>query len=503
MFLQLILFHVTIRSSFFIVSSYEGGMMIHTALLDKAEIVKRSDGTAFARLGSGLTFQDVIPHLNKMGYMMPHGECITVGLGGYFLNNGNHPESLNYERFYNERPYLSKITGVDYDGNVFTIDKTGLTYVQPNKNIPEDVMNTRKALTETLGKKLEKGLEESGRPYPPSASSVMRLMQTYGASLMIATEFEIELIEQREPNWFIIAYPMKLVEENKDLVQELVDFTAQVEEDDLSCGLAYFTDLLPGGLDGILVKCMDWNDNGDSILEKLPEGHTEIKRVPFSAFFTWNNDSYGMGWTPHFFMEAISDFNLANGVRKWRETILTMSKSNNPCKSCMLELNIIVNKGIYTFDMMCGADIDKQNECSDFTFDMQENVVGDRSKLYKQNLPSCKANPMWEQQTVEYGSAYPIAQKLKEAWDSEMFVDFWLGINHKASDQSCEATQVQPVGATCRKYGIKAKDLVKAVKRDAKSQCRKVFKYSSVMKQNRSCAKDWKKHATGMPIVLE
>jgi len=477
--------------------------MIHTALLDKAEIVKRSDGTAFARLGSGLTFQDVIPHLNKMGYMMPHGECITVGLGGYFLNNGNHPESLNYERFYNERPYLSKITGVDYDGNVFTIDKTGLTYVQPNKNIPEDVMNTRKALTETLGKKLEKGLEESGRPYPPSASSVMRLMQTYGASLMIATEFEIELIEQREPNWLIISYPITLVEENNDLVQELVNFTAQVEEDDLSCGLAYFTDLLPGGLDGILVKCMDWNDNGDSILEKLPKGHAEIKILPFSAVFTWNKNSYGMGWTPHFFYEPISNFNLANGVEKWRETILTMSKPNNPCKSCMLELNIIVNKGIYTFDMMCGADIDKQNECSDFTFEMQENIVGDRFKFYKQNLPSCKANPMWEEQMVEYGSAYTIAQDLKKAWDSEMFVDFWLGINHKASDQSCEATQVQPVGATCRKYGIKAKDLVKAVKRDAKSQCRKVFKYSSVMKQNLQCAKKWKKRATDLPIFVE
>jgi len=100
----------------------------------------------------------------------------------------------------------------------------------------------------------------------------MRLMQTYGASLMIATEFEIELIEQREPNYLIIAYPMTLVEENKDLVQELVDFTAQVEgENDLSCGLSYFTDLLPGGLDGIVVKCMDWNNNGDSILEKLPK----------------------------------------------------------------------------------------------------------------------------------------------------------------------------------------------------------------------------------------
>lgn len=113
--------------------------------------MKRSDGTAFARLGSGLNFQDIIPQLNKMGYMMPHGECITVGLGGYLLNNGNHPESQNYERIYNERPYLSKITGVDYDGNVFAIDKTGLTYVQPNRNTSVDVMNARKALTEALG----------------------------------------------------------------------------------------------------------------------------------------------------------------------------------------------------------------------------------------------------------------------------------------------------------------------------------------------------------------
>lgn len=209
-----------------------------------------------------------------------------------------------------------------------------------------------------------------------------------------------------------------------------------------------------------------------------------------------------MGWTPQFFSESISDFNLANGVKKWRKIMLTMSKPDNPCKSCMFELDIYGNKYI-SFDMMCGAEIDKQNECSDFTFEMQEKIVGNRSKFYKQNLPSCRANPMWEQQTVEYGLAYPIAKQLKEAWDSQIFVDFWLGINHKASDQSCEATQVQPVGAICKRYGIKAKDLVKAVKRDAKSLCQKVFKYSSLMKQNRHCVKVWKKRATDLPIFLE
>lgn len=480
----------------------DGGMMIHTALLNKAEVVKRANGTAFARLGAGLNFQDVVPQLNSMGYLMPHGECITVGLAGYHLNTGGHPETDNWSRFYGDQPFLSKMTAVDYDGNVFTIDDKGLTYLDPSPNMDASARNVRKELTQALGDQLELALAQGPSGVEPAASSTLRLMQNYGANLIVATEFEIELVPRSEPDYFLITYPVALVVADVNLVQALVDFMFGVDEEELSCGIVFMTDALPGNVDGISLKCMDWQGRGRAFLaQQVPVGYKSLKRVPYSGFFVWNKDSYGLGWTPQFFVEPVALFNAASGVEKWRQIILAMSRPDSPCTSCMLELNR--GPGLYYNDMMCGAEGAGQDQCSDFTYEQQASLLGERPNFYKRNLPSCRANPRWQPENLGYGLLYPLAQQLKQAWDSGGVVDFWLGINHEDNDKACEATHVQEIGATCKAHGITALDLVAAVRNDATSRCAKVYKYPSTTEQNTKCAMKWERCATSLKIIDE
>merc|ERR1719183_935666 len=131
----------------------------------------------------------------------------------------------------------------------------------------------------------------------------------------------------------------------------------------------FMTEMVGDGQDAVALKCIDWLDQGPGpMVAGLPEGYEEPQKVLYGAFFTWNKDSYGMGWTPQFFFEPMPYFDAAGGVEKWRQAMLEMSKPDSPCQSCMTELNYLPHSNhLYTFDMMCGAPRKKQDACSDFT----------------------------------------------------------------------------------------------------------------------------------------
>merc|ERR1719382_660680 len=113
----------------------DGGVMIHTERMNDIKVFRRPDGSAYVRAGAGLTFDQLVPRLAKMNYSMPHGECLTVGLGGWALNLGNHPELKNFDNKwgYNGKGFINKITMVSYKGSIFTVDKDGIDLVELGK----------------------------------------------------------------------------------------------------------------------------------------------------------------------------------------------------------------------------------------------------------------------------------------------------------------------------------------------------------------------------------
>ena len=85
----------------------------------------------------------------------------------------------------------------------------------------------------------------------------MRALQTWGANLMIATEFEIELVKRAEPYYCLIQYPLKKIKDDETLLERLVDFALNVNDEEYSCGLFFMTDMLPHNVDAVSLKCID------------------------------------------------------------------------------------------------------------------------------------------------------------------------------------------------------------------------------------------------------
>merc|ERR1719330_1409193 len=130
-----------------------------------------------------------------------------------------------------------------------------------------------------------------------SASDIMRVMQVWGASLAIATEFEIELIPKPEPGFFQVTYGISdLLDEaggrGKQLMQALFDAVADGGPDpDLDCGIFYASHYFQGSQEGaIALKCADWaSPTGASIKKVAPAGYREFGPKG-SGFLFWTKD---------------------------------------------------------------------------------------------------------------------------------------------------------------------------------------------------------------------
>jgi len=490
----------------------DGGVMVHTGQLKDARVFRRPNGTAFVRAGAGLTFDELIPRLAKMGYSMPHGECLTVGLGGWLLNLGQHPELKNYDNAWgygDGNPFLIKATFVDYTGSIFTIDKDGIHLVELGQTSWLE-WNARALKTKTLAATLWAGTFLA-KVDIVAVSNVMRIFNMYGASLAIATEFEIELIPKPEPGFFQVTYSMSdLLDEaggrGAQLMQALFDVVANGGPDpDLDCGIFYASHYFQGSKEGaVALKCADWaSPTGASIRRVAPPGFREFGPKA-SGFLFWTKDSPGKGWVPLWNYEDLEQFVQADGVEKYRDYLRKID-GPNPCDACSSELMFMLKPSRTAnvmFDNFCTATQSNQDACSAFVLQLKESFLGDRNVGYKQNLPSCHANPDWKSDVVEYASgASIIAGQLKFSWDRRKQVDFWLGIGHKGNGDLCAAAKVQEAGATCLQHGITSDDLVQAQLDDVRSKCPAWESYDDFGRQNNECSAYVYRTATPLPVT--
>jgi hypothetical protein len=495
----------------------DGGVMIHTGRLKDARVFRRPNGTAFVRAGTGLTFDELIPRLAKMGYSMPHGECLTVGLGGWSLNLGQHPELKNFDNAWgygDGNPFLIKATFVDYTGSIFTVDKGGINLVELGQTSRLE-WEARALKTKTLAATLAAGAFLANVDIV-AVSNIMRIFNMYGASLAIATEFEIELIPKPEPGFFQVTYGISdLLDEaggrGKQLMQALFDVVAEGgPAPDLDCGIFYASHYFQGSNEGaIALKCADWaSPTGASIRRVAPPGFREFGPKA-SGFLFWTKDSPGKGWVPVWNSENLERFVQAGGVEKYRDYLRKLEQGDesgpNPCDACSSELMYMLKPSTsenVMFDNFCSATQSNQDACSAFVLQIKESFLGGRQAGYKQNLPSCHANPKWKSEVVEYSNgASIISGQLKFSWDRRDQVDFWLGVGHKGNGDLCEAAKVQEAGATCQQHGITSDDLVEAQLNDVRSKCPAWESYDDFDRQNNDCTTYVYNTATPLPVT--
>jgi len=496
----------------------DGEAMIHTGQLKDARVFRRPDGTAYLRAGTGLTFDEVVPRLAKMGYSMPHGECLTVGVGGWNFNVGQHPELKNFDNEwgYNGSAFLTKATFVDYDGTIFTVDRTGITLVELG-NISRIAWELKALNTKTAAAAMWAGQAIMNEIDIVAVSNIMRVFKAYGASLAIATEIEVELVPKPEPGFFGVVYGVNDILDERDgrgkkLMQDIVDVVINSGADPrIDCGIFYADGYFPGTLEGALaLKCADWSSrSGASLRTVVPAGYRQFAPKK-SGFLFWSRDSYGKGWVPAWHAEKVPGFQQAGGAEKYRDYIRSLDRGDkygpNPCDSCSSELMFMlkpVRNAHIMFDNLCSASRDNQNECSAFVLRIKEEFLGEREILYKQNLPSCATNRKWKGQVAEYMSgAYLIAQALKRDWDHRGVVDFWLGVGHEGNGGSCEATHTQAVGATCQQNGITPEDLVEAELDYVRGKCPAFESYENFDDQNNKCSDYIYDVATPLPLTI-
>jgi len=445
---------------------------------------------------------------------MPHGECLTVGLGGWALNMGNHPELKNMDNKwgYNGTAFINKITMVSYAGSIFTVSKNGIELVELGNESWLGWKN-RKVLTT-----IKAGLLDLFSPDLVASGNVMKAFKIWGASLAIATEFEIELLPKPEPSFWQVTYGLNDILDDKggrgaQLMKAIVDVVANAGSDPnlaLDCGIFFATQYFQGSQEGVVaLKCTDLaSETGETVARWAPAGYRKIEPKK-SGFAFWALNSYGKGWVPMFHTEKLDEFLEVGGSEKYRTYLRELEHGDaagpNPCDSCLSELMYMLRPGEtkrIMFDSFCTGGRSNQDACSAFAFRVKDKFLGNRETLYKQNLPSCKANPKWKTQLGEYGIAGWLAGSImKSNWDPQGVHKFWLGLGEKNNAGTCEAAHTQPVGETCQRHGITPDSLVQAELAKVRSKCPAFRSYSDFDSQNNLCSQHIYDSASALSVT--
>lgn len=108
-----------------------GGLHIDLRDLDTVELRKRREGENsppeyqesgwLATVGTGNTFEKILAKIDRERFSFVHGECLTVGVGGFFLHGGAHGGALSGMYGYGSEQ-LEHIEVVLADGSLRSLD---------------------------------------------------------------------------------------------------------------------------------------------------------------------------------------------------------------------------------------------------------------------------------------------------------------------------------------------------------------------------------------------
>ena len=114
----------------------ESGIHIDLRGLNKIKLTNRfpfkPPGPALL-LGPGSTWDHVLQNIPQTKYTMIHGQCLTVGVGGYILGGGTNVVGTS-QRYGNGASHVLEYTMVDAEGNIIKTSENNITILYTHNN---------------------------------------------------------------------------------------------------------------------------------------------------------------------------------------------------------------------------------------------------------------------------------------------------------------------------------------------------------------------------------
>ena len=103
-----------------------GGVHIDMRSMNKIELVS----PYLSILGPGSIWYDVLQVISPEKFTMLHGQCESVGVGGYILGGGVNVIGT-FEKYGTAAEHVQQYTMVDAKGNILLISEGNTTVIEP------------------------------------------------------------------------------------------------------------------------------------------------------------------------------------------------------------------------------------------------------------------------------------------------------------------------------------------------------------------------------------
>jgi len=458
----------------------DGGTLVDTSRLNSYEFIETSEGKTELKMGAGLRFIDVLPEVTERMFSMPHGECTTVGIAGYFLNNGNHPELGNLRRLY-DTPYIKRIEGVTTRGSIIQVDENGVQIL--DSSATED----QEALQSSLIQALRQQTEDS-EVQKKVAQTELELVQQYGANMMVATSITIELLPRLEPFFAHIVFDAAQVLE-AGVLRDLFFFDE--DSNDVDCGIIIETHYSSDIEVALLVKCVDWGDaTGANILNVMNDYDWSISWEMMeskSSYFLWHASSHGLGWVPRTYIVALDE---AVDVA---DIVIGHLADLTECANCFVEFHQY-QYGAH-LDYWCSDLPENKERCMADTANMHERIEESLGVPWfaDPHLPNCEGDD-WEvtglftHYSPFLSMSRSVARDVAEVWDEDDRLGFWMGAKDELPTGECDAGTTTPsLSDTCVAAGVTISSLAEIERVKYETLCPDVLNYEYFKDQNEAC----------------
>jgi FAD/FMN-containing dehydrogenase len=154
------------------------------------DVTPHADEASLLRFGAGNTFEKLIDFVDQDEFSFVHGECWSVGVGGFFLHGGLHAGALTDLYGYGNETLRSLI--------MVTANGTKFTFTEPRQRISDGESGPARYTREPVLVKDANGQVVTGY------EELWDAIRCAGSSFGIVTEMTIQLYSKPEPYvWFI------------------------------------------------------------------------------------------------------------------------------------------------------------------------------------------------------------------------------------------------------------------------------------------------------------
>ena len=338
--------------------------------LDSVEIIPNTfddsppnDELRVAKFGAGNNFKQIFKTIDVATYSFVHGECHTVGVGGFYLHGGAHAGILSEKYGYGNES-IRELEMVIADGSILNFQE---------KRTKKDTQGYLDYLREPV-RVTKDGVPVTDKAY----ADLWDAMRVAGSSFGIVTSLTIQLYEASEPHVFF--FVIDLSEEDQ---LQLFDDAAQ--DDGMNLNLYHYHGYMNilnveyaiiqmSVTDGSNIKreakeqCLKWLDVW---MEKKPRQYLLWRWFKLKNLLTWginlfldlNQQDYKIvypttkDWVTSSVLIKWSESD-RKSIMQWYKRKYSKAKERKPCWLIFAQLDnraYIEDRALYV-DLTCGAE---------------------------------------------------------------------------------------------------------------------------------------------------